>query len=270
MTNSGSKETRAAKRLRPGRFAAAPTLVMMGAVTMLALPSAVLAFSTRIDMPTAGLSENPAISGYRSGTTDPRLARVLAASPTGATGPLFRFTPAGLVTRPDRSVTVAVRVDPVTARAIIVRGVLADRAGRGPVASLPVAVATLGIAPTVYSLGVARGYEGFGQSAPAFSLTQDSHRPDLPDLSNFKLSPQDQPSRLAPHIALDDRQRPGSSPRTLESDGVQTVDLGGSYRLARNLDVTAGLRYQRDRDRIDSTADKIDTQAVFVGTQFKF
>lgn len=250
------------------RNGTAPALLIAGAVFVLALPSAVLAFSTRIDLPAAGLAANQDLNGFAPGSVDPRLARVLAASPTGSKGPMFRFTPAGLATRPDRSVTVAVRVDPVTASSIIVRGVI----NRSTPALVP-GVASMAIAPAAYNLGVARGYQGFAQKMQTFALAQDIHKIDMPDLSTFKppTEPRGAPSRLAPHIALDEHERPGRAPRTLESVGTQTVDLGGSYRLSRNLDVTAGLRYERDRDRLDAQIDgKTDTQAVFVGTQFKF
>lgn len=252
------------------RNGVAPAALMAGAVFILALPSAVLAFSTRIDLPAAGLAANQDLNGFAPGSVDPRLARVLAASPTGGKGPLFRFTPAGLATRPDRSVTVAVRVDPVTANSIIVRGVI-DRSSR-PAAAMVPGLSSLAIAPAAYNLGVARGYQGFAQNVQTFALAQDLRKVDMPDLSTFKLAePSGTPSRLAPHIALDEHERAGRAPRTLESVGTQTVDLGGSYRVSRNIDVTAGLRYERDRDRLDSQIDgKTDTQAVFVGTQFKF
>jgi len=258
-------------RIGAPRSGVAPALLMAGAVSVLALPSAVLAFSTRIDLPAAGIAANQDLNGFAPGSVDPRLARVLAASPTGGKGPLFRFTPAGLATRPDRSVTVAVRVDPVTASTIIVRGEL-GRISRPTPATIP-GVASLALAPAAYNLGVAHGYQGFAQNVQTFALAQDIHKTDMPDLSTFQpaTDPGGAPSRLAPHIALDEHDRAGRAPRTLESVGTQTVDVGGSYRLSRNLDVTAGVRYERDRDRLDAQIDgKTDSQAVFVGTQFKF
>jgi hypothetical protein len=168
-------------------------------------------------------------------------------------------------------VTVAVRVDPVTASTIIVRGEM-GRISRPTPATIP-GVASLALAPAAYNLGVAHGYQGFAQNAQSFALAQDIHKIDMPDLTTFQpaTDPGSTPSRLAPHIALDEHDRAGRAPRTLESVGTQTVDVGGSYRLSRNLDVTAGVRYERDRDRLDAQIDgKTDTQAVFVGTQFKF
>ena len=41
--------------------------------------------------------------------------------------------------------------------------------------------------------------------------------------------------------------------------------------MTRNLDVTAGVRYSQDRDRIAPLTDaEQDGQAVYVGTQFRF
>jgi hypothetical protein len=49
-------------------------------------------------------------------------------------------------------------------------------------------------------------------------------------------------------------------------------DLGGSYALTRNLDVTAGVRYKAERrDRLQIIDDgRRDSQAVYIGTAFKF
>ena len=50
----------------------------------------------------------------------------------------------------------------------------------------------------------------------------------------------------------------------------QEVELGGSYRVSKNLDVTAGVRYSSD-DRLGPlTNEQRDNQAVYVGTQFRF
>ncbi|MFC3213373.1 hypothetical protein [Novosphingobium panipatense] len=41
--------------------------------------------------------------------------------------------------------------------------------------------------------------------------------------------------------------------------------------MTENLDVTAGVRYSQDRERLVPLTDgKQDSQAVYVGTQFKF
>lgn len=260
------------RTVRQARTAArrpvAPALLLTGAVAVLALPSAVLAFSTRLDVPAQGLG-GTGVHHFAAADIDPRVAHALGVGK----GPLFRFTPAGLVMRPDRAVTVAVRVDAATAREITVHGFV-DRGNSNPLPGGS-GVAALRIAPTAYNLGVARGYQGFAQSqsAPTLGLQPDLRRIEMPDLSTYRAdsTPAGAPSRLAPHISLGERERPGRAPRTLESAGTQTVDLGGSYRVSRNIDVTAGVRYSTDRDRLQPIIDgKTDSQAVFVGTQFHF
>ena len=71
-------------------------------------------------------------------------------------------------------------------------------------------------------------------------------------------------------IVLDQKEPTGRAPRTF-SDTADRVDLGGAYRLGRNIDVTAGVRYSQERDRLRPLTDgKKDNQAVYLGTQFRF
>ena len=49
------------------------------------------------------------------------------------------------------------------------------------------------------------------------------------------------------------------------------LDLGGSYSLSRRIALTGGVRYQIERDRMSALKDeRRDSQAVYVGTAFKF
>lgn len=179
----------------------------------------------------------------------------------------LRFTPAAKPGRRDRTLTVAVRVDPATARAISVRNTIqgATEAGRG--------TPLLALAPTRYDLGIARGYQGFTQPAPRTAGVIPGVRElTVPDLAEFRPSqPQSKPSRLQPRIAFEQNGSVGRAARPLEALGEQSVDLGGSYRVTRNLDVTAGVRLSQDRDRLAPLTDGLeDNQAVYVGTQFRF
>ena len=252
--NAGTA-SKAAGKTRRGL---SPAIVLSCAVCALALPSAVLAFTSSFDARPVSLTAHSSLAELPAAEVDPRFARTLALHGSSR-GQLFRFTPAGSATRPDRAVTVAVRVDPETARAISVR------AGSGD-AQLASSAGSLRIAPTAYSLGVARGYQ-------SFTFLGDPRHGDGGDLGSFRLrtSGPDDPSRLAPRIALDARAKTGRAPRTLEGNGEQTVDVGGSYSLTRNLDVTAGVRYSQERDRLLPVIDgQKDSQAVYVGTQFRF
>ena len=58
----------------------------------------------------------------------------------------------------------------------------------------------------------------------------------------------------------------------LAEDQAYLLDVGGAYSIARNVDVTAGARYRIARDRLEPLAgdDRRDSQAVYVGTAFRF
>lgn len=238
------------------------TGVMLGiAVAVLALPSAVLALSTSLVALPGKTAEQ--LKSFTSTAAD---AKIAAATPVRslAQGHPFQFTPAGTATRPDRSVTVAIRVDPQTARSIIVRG---TRYVERPavVASAP----QVPIASTAFNLGVSRGFQSFAKPVVASPKVQTEVMPDLASFSvrgNEPAAP-----RFSPHIAVDDKEATGRAPRTFAGDKDPSVELGGAYRVTRNLDVTAGVRYSQDRERLQSLTDgKQDNQAVYVGTQFRF
>ena len=232
--------------------------LLFAAVGLLALPSAVLAFSSRFD---SIQSSSPIVDGgFQPATVDPRLARSITVRALSKDR-TYRFTPAATPSRPDGAVTVAVRVD---GRSFGIRGNAAADAGNGQIGGL-------GIAPTAYSLGAARGYRSFAHSA-APSPKPQFRAVEMPDLAAFQPKPSapDKPSRFSPRLELDERQKTGRSPRTFEQSD-QTVGVGGAYRVTRNLDVTAGVRVTSDRDRLLPLTDgKQDNQAVYVGTQFRF
>lgn len=200
---------------------------------------------------------------------DPALARRVAAT-LGVEG--LRFTPAQRVSHGDRVVTMAVRVDHATARAINVRGSLAETAPGARAGSLD---APLLIAPTRYNLGTARGFQSFAAApAPkALALPGGIRDIAMADVALYKVdkgSP-GKPSRFQPRIAFEDEKDAGRAPRTLEGTADQRVEVGGAYRVMKNLDVTAGLRVLQDRNRIAPLTDGVeDSKAVYVGTQLRF
>lgn len=231
------------------------------------VPSAGLAVVALSDETT--LNDLPAFAVFTPASADPELARLVAerARKNG-----MRFTPAGSAVKRDRTVTVAVRVDQETARAISVRQAL-DIA--------PGATSSLNSqAVTRYDLGAARGHQSFKRPQPQlsqstqFSLPRNVRDIAMPDLSAFEPAgptARDKPSRFQTRIALEDEQTAGRSPNTLDSLSSQTVDLGGAYSITRNLDVTAGVRLSQERERLSPITDSVqDSQAVYVGTQFRF
>lgn len=239
--------------------------LLCGAVGMLALPSAVLAFSSRFD--SAADPASPAVveGEFVPSEVDPRLSRSITVRALSK-GRIFRFTPAATPSRVDASVvTVAVRLNGNTLPQLSLR--------RPSVVPSVGSSTSLAIAPTAYSLGTARGYRSFAQNPGTPAAGSAIRQLDVPDLASFQprggVAPST-PSRLAPRIALDERQKTGRSPRTFEQSDQQ-VDVGGSYRVSRNLDVTAGVRVTSDRDRLRPLTDgRQDSQSVYVGTQFRF
>lgn len=245
------------------RSGTAASVMLSVAVVALALPSAVLAFSSAvlvrpIEEPPV---ETPA-STLQAPSVDANLAQAISMRMLPK-GQGIRFTPAGTASRPDRSITVAVRIDPDSAR------VMSVRKGLEAAPSLA-AAAPLRISPTAFNLGVSRGYQSFSSSA---AVVSEIRKVEMPDLSTFRLSSGGKtgPSRFSTRISVDEKEKVGRAPGTFETAGQPTVDLGGSYRLTGNLNVTAGVRYSADRDRIAPLTDgKQDSQAVYLGTQFRF
>lgn len=236
-----------------------------GALVLAGVPTAGLALGALDNG--VSLTANGNFAALTPAKVDPALARFIAERSSGASRPM-RFTPAGVAVRPGRSVTVAVRVDTEAARAISVRSAMA--AAREQVAG----DSPLRIAPMRYNLGISRGYQNFAKVVPTQAISRSLSEAGIPDLADFRPSPGARPdeSRFAARIAVEEETRTGAAPRTIDSRGDQAVDVAGSYRLTRNLDVTAGVRYSQERDRLAPLADpaKQDSQAVYIGTQFRF
>ncbi|HEY6816289.1 MAG TPA: hypothetical protein VI168_12175 [Croceibacterium sp.] len=248
--------TRPIAARRRSRMAAT---VAAGAVVLASLPTAGFALGA-LD---AGRLAPGSFAALTPASVDPQLAALVAERSGNAR--LMRFTPAGAAERASRSVTVAVRVDENSAQAISVRSSI--EAALDQVSG----DSNVRIASTRYNLGISRGYQSFAKpAAPAVSRTLSDAR--IPDLADFRPSPgaKDEPSRFAARIEGDHTTKPAAAEPRIAPD--QTVDLEGSYRLTRNLDVTAGVRYSQDRDRLTRVVDpaKQDSQAVYIGTQFRF
>ena len=235
-------------------------LLLAASVAVLALPSAVLAFSASL----SALSVSAAPIGSLDPDASPEQLSRMIAMRSLADGRRFPFTPAGTPNRSDRAVTVAVRVDPEAANAIIVRK-------QAQLVQNVQEPGRLRISPTAFNLGVSRGYQNFAQDlvphAPAPATAE------MPDLRKFSLSPSaadGKESRFTTRLSIDEKRAPGRAPRTFAGDAGE-VDLSGAYRVTENLNVTAGVRYSQERERLLPLTDgRQDGQAVYVGTQFRF
>jgi hypothetical protein len=206
----------------------------------------------RLSKPRVSLSARGGLGSFTPADADPRLVAALARNNLTANG--MRFTPAGSAMRLNRSVTVAVRA----------------RTG-GPIggdrAALGLTQGAVGVAPVAYNLGAAVGWKRFalsGDVAKVDGLMGGRETADVGVSYNTK--------KWTARLGVAADQSTGVAARALgETSGV-SADVGGSYRLTRNLDVTAGVRYRAsDRDRLMVRNDSArDSQAVYLGTAFKF
>jgi hypothetical protein len=196
------------------------------------------------------------VGRFTPATGDPVLLERYANLPSEARQN-FRFTPA-MTRSENRAVTLVVRARPLVAPSAT------------PVieAERPSAPPTITITPVAYRLGSAVGYTAFAGSAQREPV-------DLASLPTAR-RPAEQtasgrPSRFGAQMRLESRSLPDANAQALDPDRVYSVDVTGSYRLSRNLDLTAGVRVQRENDRLQPLTDeRRDSQAVYVGTQFRF
>ncbi|MEP2987970.1 MAG: hypothetical protein ABJN65_17475 [Parasphingorhabdus sp.] len=176
----------------------------------------------------------------------------------------FKFTPVGGNRDGDRAVTVVVR-QPGT-NAVSVRENLA-LAAPGAQQIVPTKITR-----TSYSLGSAKGLKSF--ALPVKQLK--GNIPDLADLSvgqeRTEKKKTGKKSRFNTRFSLDAKAPVEAAPRALDaSEKDYTLDVGGSYSVTKNLAVTAGVRYNNERDRMAPLTDsRQDSQAVYVGTRFRF
>ena len=234
-----------------------------GALALVVVPMAGTALA-EATTPSFVVSAAASTARFTPASVDPELARRVNER-YAARREALPFTPAAGKSIADRTVTVAVRVNDDSARAISIRSAI-DSARSEP------GRRDVTVAPSAFDLRVARGYQSF--TMPASELPKSVSKIAMPDLAQFRPSQgaKEQPSRFQPRISVDQERTPGRAPRTLEGRGDRQLDLGGAYRVSRNLDVTAGVRLSEEQDAqlapLTDGAD--DSQSVYIGTQLRF
>ena len=192
-----------------------------------------------------GTTFTPAIS-------DPRLAAELARR--GVQPSLFRLTPS---------------VAPGGSKAIriAIRGHAAAPVATGRVVEASAGAVTA-ITPTAYSLGASVGWKRFAltgdvdkvEGGPVRGGREQAEVGVSYSLKRFT-------ARAEAGLARSD----ANTPSVVADPDTYVVGVGGSYRLMRNLDVTGGVRYKIQRDRLEPIADqRRDSQSVYIGTAFRF
>ena len=197
------------------------------------------------------LSFDP-ISSFTPANADPKLAAALAGR--GVSLQDFKFTPAPAKGRPSQ-IRVAIRArasTPAPARAMD--------------ASIPAAVA---LAPTTYNLGVAVGWKRFAVAGDVAKVKDADSA--LGGRETAVVGVSYSLKKFTGRLAVGAERSADHPLPALRKGDNGWVDLGGSYSLSRRFALTGGVRYQIERDRMSALQDeRRDSQAVYVGTAFKF
>ena len=209
---------------------------------------------SKANRPTTTLGGRP-VGAFTPAVSDPRLAAALARRGTNINSD-FRFTPAARTER-SSAVRVAIRSRAVTPTESTT---LAAQTAASPVSA---------ITPSSYNLGVSLGWRRFAVSGDVaqsdgglIAGTRESARVGM----SYRAT-----RNLTGRVAVGAERAEGGQ-RLITGDQAYSLDVGGAFSIARNIDVTAGARYRISRDRLEPLAreQRRDSQAVYVGTAFRF
>lgn len=166
----------------------------------------------------------------------------------------FRFTPSGGAG--SRAVTVAIR---------------ARATGRMVPSASAVAINNInvGLQSSAYSLGASVGWKHFALSGDVAKVDGGAI-PESREMADVGVSYAGR--NWSTRLLLGAERATGNQARIVGgADQAMSVDLGGSYSLTRNLEVNGGVRYKSQVDRNELSSDqRRDSQAVYVGTAFRF
>lgn len=231
------------------RFSTAKITVALGAAGLVLSPAFAAADSKKRP-PAVSLSLSSDF-GFTPASADPRLA----AAYSGRVPSLgdFKFTPAAAKGRPSQ-VRVAIRARASTPQQV------ASSSSASPVSAL---------APVSYNLGVSVGWRRFAISGDVSKVKPASSPVDGRESAMVGVSYS--LPRFTGRVAVSADRSEGSSAPALRDPDNYAVDVGGSYALSKRLSVTGGVRYKIEHDRLSALADdRVDSQAVYIGTAFKF
>ena len=192
------------------------------------------------------------MASFTPASVDPRLAAAFAGRARAVDD--FKFTPAAAKGRPAQ-VRVAVRAR-------------TDK----PVSLRPVEVVTAptesALTPASFNLGAAVGWKRFAVAGDVGKAR--SPDPAIGSRDSAIVGVSYNLKKFTGRVALGAERGTGRIPALSQPDNV-SVDVGAAYSISRRVAVTGGVRYRVDQDRIATLADqRRDSQAVYVGTAFKF
>ncbi len=194
------------------------------------------------------------LSSFTPANADPKLAEALAGKSLSLTD--FKFTPAPAKGRPSQvRVAIRARVNDPSETAMA--------QARVPTAAVN------SLAPTSYNLGVAVGWHRFAVSGDVAKVKDPNSAVGGRETAIVGVSYS--LKRFTGRVAVGADKADGRALPALRKGDTYSLDVGGSYSLSRHIALTGGVRYNVERDRLSALQDdRRDSQAVYVGTAFKF
>jgi len=226
-------------------------LVAALAAAGLVLTPAFATASTSKKRPAPVVLSFDSVSTFTPAKADPKLAADLSGKAFALTD--FKFTPAAPKNRPSQ-VRVAIR---------------ARTTAPTQLASAPTSALNQ-LTPTGYNLGVSVGWRRFAvagdfSQAKSADSAIGGRQSALVGVS-YSLN-----NRLSTRVAVGAERSSGNPLPALRRGDNVSLDAGASYSLSRRIALTGGVRYNIERDNFSALQDqRRDSQAVYVGTAFKF
>ena len=199
--------------------------------------------------PAVAVSFDP-MNSFTPAHADPKLAAALGGHGLSLTD--FKFTPAPAKGRPSQ-VRVAIRARSVA-----------------PTDSqLAQAAAATPLTPSSYNLGVAVGWKRFAVSGDVAKVKDADSA--IGGRESAIVGVSYSLKKFTGRVAVGAERGDGTALPALRKGDNYSLDVGGSYSLSKRVALTGGVRYNVERDRLSALQDdRRDSQAVYVGTAFKF
>ena len=231
-----------------GRSISAKLVTALAAAGLVLTP-AFAAGETKKRPPAIAVSFDP-VATFTPANADPRLAAAFA----GRSGSLsdFKFTPAAAKGRPSQ-VRVAIRA----------------RADAGTRVADASALAVNALTPASYNLGVAVGWRRVAISGDVAKVKDVNSA--LGGRESAALGVSYSLKRFTARVAAGADRGDGRALMPLRKADNYSLDVGGAYSLTNRIALTGGVRYRVEHERLAALKDeRRDSQAVYVGTAFKF
>ena len=196
------------------------------------------------------LSFDP-MSSFTPANADPKLAAALGGGRSSSLTD-FKFTPAPAKGRPSQ-VRVAIR---------------ARTTAPTQMASAADPAVTA-LTPTSYNLGVAVGWRRFAVAGDVAKVKEADSA--IGGRESAVVGVSYSLKKFTGRVAVGAERGDKNALPALRRGENYSLDVGGSYSLSKRIAVTGGVRYNVEKDRLSAiTDDRRDSQAVYVGTAFKF